>query len=173
MAVYAHMLNNEPTRIRNFNTITKRYKDEDELPWLRIPGLEKFEFERPLVLINGAFDVLHYSHMRLICLARLKAKTLVCALDGDEKVVKEKGEGRPIMTFVERATTLGHMPIDYLVEISNEGDFRKLIKLIKPDLRVQGYDYISNKTRFPEVKRVFVRDTGMHTSEIIRRCKEA
>jgi len=111
--------------------------------------------------------------MRIIFEARRKAETLVCALDGDEKILGEKGEGRPIFSFVERATALQYMPIDYLVEVGSADEFRRLIKLLQPDLRVQGYDYANKPGRFPHIPRVFVRDQGIRTSEIIKRCQEA
>lgn len=159
-------------RLLNYKRIIERSKPEDELQWLRIPGIDKLSLPRPVVLVNGAFDLLHAGHMRIIFEARKRAATLVCALDGDEKIAQEKGIGRPILSFVERATALQYMPVDYLVEIDSAEDFKKLMKLLNPDLRVQGVDYANKPGRFPHIPKVFIRDTGIRTSEIIKRCKE-
>ena len=85
---------------------------EHEVPWLWATDFKNLELKRPIVLINGAFDVLHAPHMRLIFAARHKAATLICALDEDEKIRASKGPSRPILTFAERAACLNYMPIE-------------------------------------------------------------
>jgi bifunctional ADP-heptose synthase (sugar kinase/adenylyltransferase) len=76
------------------------------------------------------------------------------------------------MTFIERATTLGYMPIDALVEVGSDEDMRRLVATLAPDLRVQGAEYAGHATRFPHVCRCFVPDTGLHTSDIIARIRQ-
>ncbi len=161
-----------PRRIRNYFYAHNRVEVDDDLPWLRIPGLDKLNLARPVVLINGAFDLLTPSHMRLIAIAREKAGvggTVLCALDSDAKVTAAKGPARPIMTFAERATALAYMPIDYLVEIESDADMRRLVSLLKPDMRVLGGEYRNAATRFPGVPRYLVADRGLHTSVVIER----
>lgn len=144
-----------------------------ELPWVRVEDFAKLRLKHPVVLINGSFDLLHHSHMKLIYHARKHGKTLICAMDGDEMVASKK-PGRPIMTWVERATALGYMPIDYLVEIENDAAFKRLVELLKPDLRVQGAEYREKKvSRIPEVPSLLIHDSGIRTTKIIERIKNA
>jgi bifunctional ADP-heptose synthase (sugar kinase/adenylyltransferase) len=110
--------------------------------------------------------------MKVIATARKKAKTLVCAMDSDELVRKQKGLGRPILSWIERAAAMNYMPIDYLVEIESPREFNHLVSVLKPDLRVQGADYVNVPSRHPSVPKLFVRDGGMRTSEIIRRIND-
>jgi bifunctional ADP-heptose synthase (sugar kinase/adenylyltransferase) len=164
-------------RIKNYFWVRER--NPDELEWVRAQSFDGADLPRPLVLINGCWDILHAGHMRLIFAAREKAGdrgTLVCAMDSDRMVrsakQREGAAPRPILSWIERAASLNYMPIDYLVEIDTADEFRTLVALLKPDLRVQGADRIDTVTRFPWLRKAFVRSGSIHTSEIIRRCRE-
>jgi len=146
-----------------------RERDFTEPSWVRPADLKGVELKRPVVLLNGAFDLLHSTHMRMIFAARHKAATLVLALDSDDRISKAKGPERPILNFIERLTALSYMPVDYCVEITSEQDMQSLIAAVKPDLRCQGEDYIHKPTRFPEVRKLIVREGKLRTSEIIER----
>ena len=162
-----------PDRIRNFHYIEER----DELPWVRPEDFKKFELTHPVVLINGAFDLLHSGHWKCISRARRNAGTLICALDSDVRVAR-KDSRRPIQTYIERATMLAYTPIDYLVEIGSDKDMLALIRATRPDLRVQGPEY-RTETKYPWVPKAIVSGLnrqgermGMSTSEIVRRVVE-
>jgi cytidyltransferase-like protein len=157
-------------RIKQFTYSRANY--EEELEWSRVEDFVGHSLPRPLVLVNGSFDLLHSGHMKVIATARKKAKTLVCAMDSDELVRKQKGLGRPILSWIERAAAMNYMPIDYLVEIESPREFNHLVSVLKPDLRVQGADYVNVPSRHPSVPKLFVRDGGMRTSEIIRRIND-
>lgn len=148
---------------------------EPESPciWARPEDFRKLLLSQPVVLINGAFDLLHASHLRLIKQARLRAGTLICALDSDKKIKANKVSGRPIMSWIERATAIGWCDVDYVVEISTDEDMKELIHWAQPAFRVQGAEYQDHKTRFPDVKRLFVRNGVTKTTDIIERCKNA
>jgi D-beta-D-heptose 7-phosphate kinase/D-beta-D-heptose 1-phosphate adenosyltransferase len=149
-----------------------RDSSHEEIPWVRAADLAKRELKRPVVLIGGAFDLLHRSHMRLIFAAREKAEggTLICALDSDRKVRAEKGAARPVLDWVERATTLNYQPIDFIVEIDGKEDFEAVMAAARPDLRVLGMEY-RGKAR--GVRTMLVRAGNIHTSELVRRIKGA
>lgn len=169
--------NRDTSRYENWFFSRRRLKEGEELEWVRPEGLPKVELPRPVVLINGAFDLLHSGHMRIIFAAREKAGeegTLVCALDSDGRVGLAKGKGRPVLSFVERASALAYMPIDYLVEISTDGELSRVMGAICPDLRVQGSDYKDHKSKYPNIPKMFVGSGlgAMRTSEIVRRIKE-
>ncbi len=83
-------------------------------------------------------------------------------------MIEQKGKERPIQTWTERATTLGYMPLDYLVEFSSESELQNLIALVKPDIRVTGMDHAEDIDP-SGVKRMFVRDGQMRTSVLIDR----
>lgn len=141
----------------------------EELPWVRIADLAKLDLPRPVVLVNGAFDLLHSGHMKVIFQARRRAATVVVAVDSDQRVGR-KGSGRPVQSVVERIGNLQFMPVDYVVEIHHDGEIQRLIETIRPDLRVQGADYKGKPSKF-DVPKVFVRQSGMSTTKIIERCK--
>jgi D-beta-D-heptose 7-phosphate kinase/D-beta-D-heptose 1-phosphate adenosyltransferase len=156
--------------IRNWHFAVNR--DPLELEWVRAERFEGHDLPRPLVLINGAYDLLHSGHMKIISHAREHAATLVCAMDSDRKIRASKGAARPIMNWVERYATMSYMPIDFIVEIDSDLEMRNLINRLRPDLRVQGSEYLTSVSKYPWLKKMLVTDSGIHTSEIIRRCKE-
>lgn len=149
-----------------------RERGELEVPWIRVKQIIVMEdLPRPIVVVNGAFDVLHSGHMRILYQARRRAGTLIVAMDSDERCSR-KGPGRPIQTWVERATTMNFMPVDWLVEIVSDSEFRQLLYGLKVDARVQGCDYKGQPTRYPDIPKWFVRGTGMRTSKIIERASK-
>lgn len=149
-------------------------RDPSDLDWVRADSFEGLELPRPVVLVNGVFDILHSGHMKVLSFARERAGvrgTLVCAMDSDRLVREQKGADRPVLNWIERATALGYMPIDFLVEVDSTAEMIRLVKGLRPDLRVQGGDYVDGATRFPWLRKMFVQTGGMRTSEIIRRCR--
>lgn len=157
----------EPMRIQNY----KLYRENDcrDIPWVRPVEFKQLDLPRPVVIVNGAFDLWHSAHMRLIFSARKGAGTLICALDSDEKIAKEKGPERPILNFVERYTALNYMPLDYIVQINDKRDMNTLMRCARPDYRVQGIEYRDKPSRYPQVKKIFIREGKLHTSKIIDR----
>lgn len=137
------------------------------IPWARPEELAYLPLRGPVVLVNGAFDLLHPTHMRLLWAAREAGETVICALDTDEKIAAEKGEGRPILSFPERAAALNYMPINLIVPIGSRADMDLVMKHV--DLRVQGDGYAGKRSRYPAVPKLFVRSSGLHTSTIIER----
>lgn len=164
-------MNNKP-HARYLNQALHRESDLREIPWLRPSEFKYLPFARPVVLINGAFDLLHASHMRLIFAARRKGATVICALDSDSRVRRNKGQGRPILNFNERCASLNYMPIDYICEIRDERDMKTLMAGLQPELRVQGEDYKDKPSKYPTLKSL-VREGAIHTSDLIKRCKLA
>lgn len=145
---------------------------EEELPWVRTSDLAKLDLPRPIAIVNGAFDLLHSGHMKVIFQARRRASTLVVALDSDARCAR-KESSRPVLSVVERIGSLQYMPVDYVVEIATDAEMRKLMETIRPDLRVQGMEYKDRPTKFPHIPKVFVRVGGISTTKIIERCKKA
>ncbi len=141
-------------------------------PWMRIEDFGKRKFKRPVVLINGTFDILHSGHIKLVAHARKHGKTVVVAIDSDAMVGNKK-PGRPFMSWVERAVAFRFLPIDYIVEVSSDADFKRLVQLLQPDLRVRGAEYANCPSRIPDIPSLYIHDSGIHTSEIIKRIELA
>lgn len=159
------------SRTQQKNYFFHRERPDGEVEWLRPTDFRTLTLKRPVVIVNGAFDILHSSHLRALWAARAKAGTLICALDSDDKVHKEKGPQRPIMSFIERAVALNYTPVDYIVEIKTKGDMNTLMHNARPDLRVQGYEYRDVPSRYP-TRKMLVRDGAVHTTAIIDRILE-
>jgi len=142
----------------------------EEIPWVRIDDFPKLRLSKARVLINGAFDLLHAGHRKIINVAA-KHGTVICALDSDRWVAERKGPDRPILTWIERAVSLNYLPIDYIVEIDNDGDFKRLVEVLEPTLRVQGAEYSGYTSRCPDIPKLLVHAAGMRTTELIRRIR--
>ena len=115
---------------------------------------------RPLMAINGCFDLLHTGHLQLFEAAH-QAKptraTLVLLLDSDRLVRSSKGRDRPILTFIERASAIGSFPyIDYIIEIDSDKEFTDAWKALKPDIRIRGEEYKGKKSRVSCPQTVWV-----------------
>lgn len=158
-----------PTRIKNF---LYRETEQRSPLWIRPSEAKYLDIPRPIVLVNGAFDLMHINHIRLINAARHKAATLVCALDSDTKISREKGPERPILTYEERAALLAYMPLDIICEIADDRDMNTLMHGLAPDLRVQGESYRGKSSRY-SVPKMFVRESTLHTTELITRILKA
>ena len=158
-----------PSRIQNY--YIARERQDEELPWVRPGDLSTLALPRPVVVVNGAFDLLHAGHMKVIFAARKRAGTVIVAMDSDERVAR-KGTGRPILRFPERARALEFMPVDYIVEINNDKDMARLLSATKCDLRVQGFEYRGRPTKFPDIPKCFVRVGAMSTTKIVDRIKK-
>lgn len=129
---------------------------------------------RPLVAVNGCFDLLHIGHLQLFEIARLTRGTrgtLVVLLDSDRLVRSTKGRDRPILTFIERASAIGTFSyIDYIIEIDNDKEFTDAWKVLKPNVRVRGEEYKDKKSRVSCPETVWVpKLTPISTTEITNR----
>jgi cytidyltransferase-like protein len=160
------------------NYFWARDKDFRKTPeWLRVSDCGTFDFPRPAVFVNGTFDLLHTSHMRLLHHAAGKKGArgcLVVAMDGDQRVKALKGSARPIQSWVERATALSWMPIDYLVEFGSDAELAEIVAGVAPDLRVTGGDKLTDPGFWPgspDLRTMLVQEHGVHTSELIERCR--
>lgn len=96
---------------------------------------------KKIVTLNGAFDILHVGHLKILEEAKKQGDALIVGLNSDASVKMNKGSGRPMNNEQDRATMLGALEyVDYVV-IFNEKDPRALLSTIKPDVHVNGSDY--------------------------------
>ena len=96
---------------------------------------------RTIAFANGAFDLLHVGHVRYLEAAAREADVLVVAINDDASVRGLKGEGRPIMTAVDRAELVAALGcVDYVV-IFPEPTVGPLLQALRPDVHCKGTDY--------------------------------
>ena len=96
---------------------------------------------RRIVLANGVFDLLHVGHVRYLEAARALGDVLLVAVNSDASVRRLKGEGRPIMSAVERAELIGALrPVDAVV-VFEEDSVERLVGVLRPDVQAKGTDY--------------------------------
>lgn len=99
-----------------------------------------------IVFTNGCFDILHPGHVTYLSEARNLGDLLVVGLNSDASVKRlGKGDERPIMDEMERATVLaGLKAVDYVV-VFDEDTPEKLIGALLPDVLVKGGDWPLDK----------------------------
>lgn len=89
------------------------------------------------VLANGCFDILHPGHIWHLEAARAMGDRLIVSITVDEYV--NKGAGRPIMPWHDRATLIRALRcVDMVIPTQNAVD---AIRTIRPDIFVKGVDY--------------------------------
>ena len=93
---------------------------------------------KKIVFTNGCFDFIHAGHVKYLKEASELGDILIVGLNSDSSVNRQKGSGRPINSFINRAEVLrGLSVVDLIVEF-DEDDPLELIKAIKPDVLVKG-----------------------------------
>jgi D-beta-D-heptose 7-phosphate kinase/D-beta-D-heptose 1-phosphate adenosyltransferase len=135
---------------------------------------------KSLVFTNGVFDLLHVGHVRYLAEARSLGDALIVAINSDRTVRELKGEGRPIVTGLERAEVLAALRQVDFVTIFDEVSPRSLIASLLPDVLVKGGDYALDEIHGREeveaaggkvIALPFVE--GASTSTIIERMRKA
>ena len=125
------------------------------------------------VWTNGCFDIIHRGHIELFKYAKSFGDELVVGLDSDEKVIKDKGIGRPFNNINDRKEVL--MAIKYIDEViifDDTADLEKTIEQYKPDIMVIGSDWKNGKVigrQFVKKLVFFDRIEGYSTTEILNR----
>ena len=104
-----------------------------------------------IVFTNGCFDVLHLGHVRYLKEARALGDMLVVAVNSDDSVRRLKGEGRPVVGELERASLLDALDAVDAVTVFAEDSPARLIELLRPDLYVKGGDYTPSMLAEAEV----------------------
>jgi glycerol-3-phosphate cytidylyltransferase len=89
----------------------------------------------------GAFDPLHFGHVRLLLDAAAVADQVVVGLHIDPSL-ERPWKGRPVQTTDQRREVLAALRwVDHVVPYATEDDLRRLLQRLRPDLRVLGTDY--------------------------------
>jgi len=99
-----------------------------------------------IVYTTGVFDLLHPGHINLLRRAKALGDKLIVGLQEDDSIEAQKGK-RPIMSYEERKTMLQALPFVDIVKPYHDLDQRKMLKAIKPDIMVQGGDWLKTGDR--------------------------
>ena len=132
---------------RPYNALSFEHKivSRDQLA-ARAAGLE-----RPVVLTNGVFDILHRGHVTYLSRARALGACLVVAVNADASVrALGKGADRPINGEDDRAALLAALECVDLVTIFDETVPLPVLDLVRPEIYVKGGDYDVDAT--PEAR---------------------
>jgi D-glycero-beta-D-manno-heptose 1-phosphate adenylyltransferase len=117
-------------------------KNRDEMIRIRY---ELKSQNKKLVFTNGCFDILHSGHVDYLNKAKKLGDYLVVGLNSDISVRNIKGEKRPILSEIERASILDNLKCVDFVTFFNENTPEELIKSLIPDILVKGADWELDK----------------------------
>ena len=96
---------------------------------------------RQIVMTNGCFDLLHSGHIALLSEAKKLGQVLVVAIDDDQSVRRIKGEGRPVLTALERTRILAALDVVDYVTVFDTDKLTQLIEDLRPDVLTKGSNY--------------------------------
>jgi FAD synthetase len=101
------------------------------------------EKKKTTVLTTGAFDILHYGHIRLLEEAKKaggKDARLIVIVASDRTIEKRKGR-KPVLPGWERRTIVAALRVvDEALLGLEEMEMENAIEQIKPDVVAVGYD---------------------------------
>ncbi|HLZ24071.1 MAG TPA: adenylyltransferase/cytidyltransferase family protein [Ktedonobacterales bacterium] len=114
-----------------------------------------------VVVVTGAFDVIHIGHLRFLEAARHLGDALVVGVEGDERVRRWKGPSRPIQTAEDRAELVAALRVvDGVFTITGERvDPEFYVEMFRP-FRPR-YLAVTADDPLLEVKREALREIGM------------
>jgi len=96
---------------------------------------------KKIVTCNGAFDLLHIGHIKFLQEAKEQGDILIVGLNSDSSIKRYKDKKRPILSEKYRAEILAALGCVDFVTIFSEKDPRPLLRIIKPDVHVNGIEY--------------------------------
>lgn len=106
---------------------------------------------RKTVLTSGAFDLLHPGHLKMLEEAKRKGgpgARLVVVLARDETVRRNKGRDPVFNERLRKYMVSMLKPVDEVILGSKPFSFEKIIRRVKPDVVVFGYDQVELMEKF-------------------------
>ncbi len=94
-----------------------------------------------IVLVNGAFDLLHVGHLRYLTDASRHADCLIAAVNTDHSVRSSKGPSRPIIPQAERVEILANLAMIDAIVLFDTLTVAPILEILKPDVHAKGTDY--------------------------------
>lgn len=94
-----------------------------------------------IATLNGSFDLLHAGHLFMLYEAAQVADVLILGVNSDASVRAYKDPKRPIVPLEYRMEMLTAIEFVDYVTWFDELDPRALLRIIKPDVHVNGIEY--------------------------------
>ena len=107
-----------------------------------------------IVLASGAFDLLHYGHLKFLVEAKKaggKNAKLIVIVARDSTIERLKGEKPVIHEDQRRALVEALKPVDVAILGYRNLSYEGVITKIKPDIIAVGYDQSSVKKALKEI----------------------
>jgi FAD synthetase len=112
---------------------------------------------KTIVLTSGAFDIIHPGHIKMLWEAKKlggRKSKLVVVLARDNTIMKRKNR-KPLFDERSRYLIVSNLkPVDEVILGYRDFSFEKIIKKIKPDIVVFGYDQTEIMKEFEK----FIKD---------------
>lgn len=94
---------------------------------------------KKIVFTTGVFDLLHKAHKEFLKLSKYCGEVLIVGVEGDKRVKKLKGLGRPVEKINTRLEKISELKyVDYVFELPNSfgniSERERLISIIRPDV---------------------------------------
>jgi rfaE bifunctional protein nucleotidyltransferase chain/domain len=112
---------------------------------------------KKIALINGSFDLLHAGHLYILSEAAEQGDFLIVALNSDISIKKYKSADRPIITLEYRLQMMAALEMVDAVTWFDETDPCALLRVIRPDVHVNGAEYGENCIEAGTVKEIGAR----------------
>ena len=138
--------------------------------------------KRPLVMVNGCFDLLHLGHICFLQEARKLGSALAVAINSDRSVRQLKGKSRPIVSQWDRSSALLALScVDY-VFIFDQIRATNIIGIIRPNIYAKAADYsleTMNPRELAELRRIKAKIffvpmlAGYSTTSLIKKIQHA
>lgn len=132
---------------------------------------------KTVATLNGSFDLLHAGHLYIIFEASKVADILVVALNTDASIKRYKSPSRPIIPLEYRLQALSALSFVDYVTWFDEDDPRELLKILRPDIHVNGVEYGNNCIEAETVKDIGAqlhlvpKIEGLSTSSIVQKIR--
>lgn len=158
--------------------------------------------DKVIGLFKGTFDLIHHDHIRIMQEIKKKCEILVVEIKTDEDVRNKKGSNRPIINQQERAYIVDNIKcVDYtiignrkektssMIDLISKNEYNVahiekfyrdgyLIEMLKPNIV-----FTSSEKPVPQIiidwcKKLDINimilpmQNGMHTTDIIEKCKK-
>lgn len=136
--------------------------------------------DRRIVFTNGCFDVIHAGHVAYLREAKQLGDVLIVAVNSDEQVRIQKGQGRPIYPAAERMELLSELQcVDYVC-VFDTPTVHDLLRALRPDVFVKGGDYrVEEINEYDLVQelgldlRLLAERPGLGSTDVIERVRAA
>lgn len=140
--------------------------------------IDKFrEEKKTIVTLNGSFDIMHAGHLHILHEASKQGDIFIVALNTDRSIRENKGSNRPVIPLEYRIQMMTAISFVTHVTWFDEANPIELLKIIKPEVHVNGAEYGENCIEADTVRenggRVHIVELvpGLSTTEIVKKIR--